>query len=107
MEELKVELLKIGKDKGDTGGTEIQKEWIDNFLASVGRYLTPEGILSFTPYDIRALYILWLNKYLMTGSLALCDELVVSHLELSMEPRQVAASKPSGENVQSIFQRKP
>lgn len=106
MEELKVALLKIGKENGDTGGTEVQKQWIDNFLTSVGTYLTPEGILSFAPYDIRALYILWLNKYLTTGSLTLCNELVVSHLELSLEPRQVAATPPTGSNVASIFERK-
>lgn len=106
MEELKVELLKIGKENGDTGDTEVQKQWISNFLDSVGTYLTPEGVLSFSPYDIRALYIMWLNKYLTTGSLQLCSELVVSHLELSMEPRQVAAPKPTGANVASIFERK-
>lgn len=106
MDELKVELLKIGKEKGDSGDTELQKTWINTYLEALQQYLTPEGIRSFTPLDIRCLYILWLNEYLRTGSLTAASQLILSHLELSMEPRQLVKARSTDPNVVSIFERK-
>lgn len=106
MEELKIELLKIGKEKGDSGGTPLQREWIDRFLDAALQYLTPDAILSFAPLDMRALYVLWLQKYLETHSFDAAREMIPLHIELSMEPRQALAPKPSGANVESIFERK-
>ena len=105
MEELKVELLKIGKDKGDTGDTDVQKEWINYFLDALLKYLTEEAIRSFTPYDIRALYIVWFKEYMKAGSFEDAESLILHHIELSMEPRAAVASKPTGTNVQSIFRK--
>lgn len=106
MEELKVELLKIGKKNGDTGDTELQKEWINKFLdTALLLYLTPEAVLSFTPLDIRALYILWHREYMRTGSIEACAEMVLSHIDLSMEPRLLPAKKSTDPKITSIFER--
>ena len=87
MKKLKVELLKIGKERGDTGDTSLQQEWIENFLAAVQQYLTPDAILSFTPADMRVLYLLWLEEYTLTRSFQAASDLIVRHIEIAMEPR--------------------
>lgn len=105
MKELKVELLKFGKRIGDTGNTERQQKWIDNFLTALQQYLTPEAIRSFTPRDIRALYVIWMRTYMETASEEAATAKLLQHIEITAEPREVA-EKPSGENVASIFDKK-
>jgi hypothetical protein len=103
MKELKVELLKFSKKIGDQGDTALQQKWIDNFLAAAQQYLTPEAIRSFTPLDLRVLYVIWLEKYVETASFEAASETLLRHIEITTEPREMVAKKPSGTNVKSIF----
>lgn len=57
MDKLKVEMLMMGRDIGDTGDNETQRAWIEIFFEALKTYLTPEGIESFTALQLRVALI--------------------------------------------------
>lgn len=108
MERLKAELLMIGKDRGDTASTEIQRQWIGYYLASLEKYLTPEGIKAFTAEDLRIPYVEYMKTVAVTGSVLEAEEQLIGffHTRPFTRDKPLEVSVSSG-SVVDIFSRRP
>jgi len=106
MDQLKVELLKLGKEQGDSGSTEVQTKWIDSFLSALQQSLTPGALTTFHAKELRALYVIWMTQYLKDRDLEACNASLVWHLDLTYTPREARALPPAADNLVSIFKRK-
>lgn len=105
MEQLKTELLLIGKQRGDLGTTEEQKMWIDAFFEGLQLVLKDGALLSFTAEQLRPALIGFVAHFVSQGDLDLSIHQVVYLLHPSSTPRpvtRITATMPK--NVTSIFQ---
>lgn len=107
MDRLKAELLLLGKDRGDTGTTEMQRQWIETFLESLGKYLTADGVKAFTAEDLRVPYVEYMKTVTDTCSLKAAEEELISYFHT----RPFTRDKPlevsvSSDSVIDIFSRR-
>lgn len=105
MERLKTELLLIGKEKGDTGTTEQQRTWINNYMDALDRYLRPEGIQSFTAGDLRGPYVEYMKTYLVTGSYEEAAQCVIQFFHTKRRMRDRPVNTPVNSSVVDIFKK--
>ena len=57
MNKLKTQLLMLGRDRGDTGSNEDQRQLIEIFFQVLQVFLTPAAIESFSLEQLRLAYI--------------------------------------------------
>jgi len=106
VEQLKTELLMIGKGLGDIGTTEQQTRWIDKFFEGLKYSLTEQGINSFSAEQLRPAYVAFIQGY--SEGLSLADSLeqvIYLFHPLGTSRPIIKQALPDSPNVVSIFKK--
>ncbi|QBJ04518.1 hypothetical protein HOV23_gp055 [Pseudomonas phage Lana] len=103
MERIKTELLMIVKQKGDTGTTAQQRQWIDYYVEALDQFLRPEGIKAFTAEQLRDPYVEFVKGFLATGDLEEASKDVVLFFHTQRHMRDRPAADVSSGSVVDIF----
>lgn len=107
MNKLKTQLLMLGRDRGDTGSNEEQRQLIEVFFQVMAVYFTPAAIQSFTLDQLRAAYI-YFGKICTEG--VSLEAIMVDFgqlIHIRDIPRGKPVQKPvSSTSVVDIFSRK-
>lgn len=107
MERLKAELLMIGKDRGDIGTTENHRTWINHYIEALQRFLTPEGIKSFTAEQLRDPYVEYIKAVISNCSREQSADLVILFFHTRRIQRDKVLELPvSSDSVVDIFSRR-
>lgn len=107
MERLKTELLMIGKLRGDSGTTEQQTRWIDNYMDALDRYLRPEGIKAFTAEQLRDPYVEYMKTIITTGDREEAAQCVIRFFHTKRHERdKLPEVLVSSDSVVDIFSRR-
>jgi hypothetical protein len=106
VERIKTELLMIGKEKGDTGTTAQQRQWIEYYMDALDQYLRPEGIQSFTAEQLRPPYEEFVKTYMVTGSLNEAREGVIQFFHTRRHLRDKPVNTAVNSSVVDIFKKR-
>lgn len=107
MERLKAELILIARDRGDSGTTEDHRWGINNYLDTLRRYLTPEGIKSFTAEQLRDPYVEYIKAIITTGDQEEAAQCVIRFFHTRPFQRdKVQEVLVSSDSVVDIFSRR-
>lgn len=107
MNKLKTQLLMLGRDRGDTGTNEEQRQLIEVFFQVMAVYFTPAAIQSFTLDQLRAAYIYFGKICVEVHSLEaiMVDFGQLIHIRDIPRTKPVLAQK-SSDNIVDIFSLK-
>lgn len=107
MNKLKTQLLMLGRDRGDTGSNEEQRQLIEVFFQVLQVYLTPAAIQSFSLDQLRLAYIKVAQLFNEFDDLKKITEEFGLLIHLTSYPRSGPPETPvSSTSVVDIFKRK-
>ena len=107
MNKLKTQLLMLGRDRGDTGTNEEQRQLIEVFFQVLQVYLTHQAIASFSLEQLRLAYIKFGLMCIETSDLQVLVKDFALLIHLVAFPRALPEEKQvSSTSVVDIFSRK-